>query len=96
MNIMLPIKINDNLSYITTAYKDIFTTVYLIKTEKGYMLFDSASFDCDIDNDIKPMLEKTNVSDEDLKYVFISHAHLDHMGGLKRFIQLVTISNFVR
>ncbi len=80
--------INDNLSYITASYKDIFTTVYLIKTNSGYMLFDSASFDCDVDNAIKPMLDEMNVSQKELKYVFISHAHLDHMGGLKRFLEL--------
>jgi len=85
---MIPIKINDNLAYITTGYKDIFTTVYLIRTANGYMLFDSASFDCDVDNDIKPMLEGMNVSESDLKYVFISHAHADHMGGLKRLLEL--------
>ena len=81
-------KINDNLYYVTTSYKDIFTTVYLIKTNDGYFLFDSASFDADIDNTVKPMLDDLGVSADKLKYVFISHAHLDHMGGLKRLLEL--------
>ena len=81
-------KISDNLYYVTTSYKDIFTTVYLIKTENGCMLFDSASFDFDIDNAIKPMLDDLGVLQEDLKYVFISHAHADHMGGLKRLLEV--------
>lgn len=85
---MTSVKINDNLSYVTTAYKDIYTTVYLIKTEKGYMLFDSASFDCDIDEKVKPMLDEMSVTNDNLKYVFISHAHTDHVGGLKRFLEL--------
>ncbi|MBO5879995.1 MAG: MBL fold metallo-hydrolase [Clostridia bacterium] len=81
-------KIGENIYYLKTSYKDIYTTVYLIKTDKGYMLFDSASFDCDIDNAIAPMLSDLGVSENELKYVFISHAHADHMGGLKRFLQL--------
>ena len=80
-------KLNDNLYYLTTKYKDIYTTVYLIKTDKGYMLFDVASFDCDIEDSILPMLADLNVTKEDLKYVFISHAHLDHCGGLKKFLE---------
>lgn len=79
--------INDNLSYVTTSYKDIYTTVYLIKTDKGYMLFDTASFDEDIDNTLIPYLNEAGVDKENLKYVFISHAHKDHMGGLERLLK---------
>ena len=81
-------KISNVLYYITTPYKDIYTTVYLIKTDEGCMLFDCASFDCDIENSIKPMLDKLNVTENDLKCVFISHAHLDHAGGLEKFLEL--------
>ena len=81
-------KINENLYYVMTAYKDIYTTVYLIRTEEGYLLFDCASFDCDADNAIAPMLEGVGVKPEELKLVFISHAHTDHIGGLKRFLEL--------
>ena len=80
-------KIKENLYYTTTSYKDIYTTVYLIKTDKGCMLFDSASFDCDIADSIKPMLDSLGVTNEDLKYVFISHAHLDHAGGLRKLLE---------
>ena len=61
--------INDNLSYVTTSYKDIYTTVYLIKTDKGYMLFDTASFDEDIDNTLIPYLNEAGVYKENLKYL---------------------------
>ena len=80
-------KITDNLYYITTSYKDIYTTVYLIKTDKGCMLFDAASFECDIVDSIKPMLDSLGITKEELRYVFISHAHLDHAGGLGKFLE---------
>lgn len=81
-------KISENLFYKRIEYKDIYTTVYLIKTEKGCMLFDCASFDYDIDDTVKPFLDTLGVTASDLKYVFISHNHKDHAGGLGRFLQL--------
>lgn len=80
--------INDEVIYVTTPYKDIYTTVFLIKTDKGYMIFDSASFDCDIDDTIKPLIEELKIDANELKYVFISHAHADHAGGLKRLLEV--------
>lgn len=79
------VKLNENVYCITTDYKDIFTSVYVIKTNDGVMLFDSASYDCDIDDTILPALKEIDV-ENDLKYVFISHAHSDHWGGLKRLM----------
>ncbi|MBQ8696922.1 MAG: MBL fold metallo-hydrolase [Clostridia bacterium] len=79
------VKENENIFRITTPYKDIFTTVYLIKTEKGALLFDCASYDSDIDNYIVPFLNELSVGE--VKYVFISHNHTDHSGGLKAFMK---------
>ena len=75
-------KISKNLYRITTPYKDIFTTVYLLIAEKGAILFDAASFDEDIDEVIAPALTELGVTPD---YVFISHNHRDHAGGLSRF-----------
>ena len=75
---------NENIFRITTPYKDIFTTVYLIKTKKGALLFDCASYGTDVDNYIIRFLNEIGVND--IKYVFISHNHTDHAGGLKAFM----------
>lgn len=80
-------RINEHIHYITTAYKDIFTTVYALKTEEGTVLFDAASYDSDIDERIVPFLEELGIGKEDLKYVFISHNHADHSGGLARLLE---------
>lgn len=76
------IAVNDNIHKITIPYKDIFTTVCTVRTDAGVMLFDSASYVGDADNYIVPMLEELEITAEDLKYVFISHDHLDHSGAL--------------
>lgn len=76
-------KMNENIHRITLPYKDIFTTVYTVKTDKGVLLFDAASYDTDLDEYIQPMLDALKITAEDLKYIFISHNHGDHSGGLR-------------
>lgn len=72
----------DHVFRMTIPYKDIFTTIYVIKTEQGTVMFDAASIDEDTPEYILPMLKELNVSPEELKYIFISHNHGDHAGGL--------------
>ena len=79
-------KINDHIYALCTPYKDIFTTVYFIKTEHGAILFDAASYDCDIEDAVIPALNELGIGEDDLKYVFISHFHADHAGGLGRLL----------
>ena len=59
------------------------------------MLFDAASFDGDLDV-LYPALCEMGVTSQNLKYVFISHNHTDHAGGLKNlltaFPELVIVS----
>lgn len=68
-------------------YKDIYTTVHIVKTPEGDLLFDTASYPEDMDNYIFPALEELGVTTESLKYVFISHNHRDHAGGLERLLE---------
>lgn len=80
-------KMSENIYRTTIPYKNIFTTVYLIKSESGAILFDAATTEYDVDNYIVPMLAELGVGNEDLKYVFISHAHGDHIGGLRPLLE---------
>jgi glyoxylase-like metal-dependent hydrolase (beta-lactamase superfamily II) len=89
-------RINENIYRSVIPYKNIFTTVYLIKHESGVILFDAATTEYDVENYIVPMLLENGVAKEELKYVFISHAHGDHIGGLRplleRFPKAVAVS----
>ena len=80
---MISTQINENIYRTVIPYKNIFTTVYLIKTEKGAILFDAATTEYDVENYIAPMLAERGVEKDEVKYVFISHAHGDHIGGLR-------------
>ncbi len=79
--------INDNIHRFTIPYKDIFTTVYTIKTDCGILLFDTGSYDEDIENYILPFLDELEITAEMLRYVFVSHNHKDHAGGLNKFMK---------
>lgn len=76
------VQINKHIHRTTIPYKDIFTTIYTIRTDEGVMLFDAASYDTDAQAYVLPFLQKVGVSAEELKYIFISHNHADHAGGL--------------
>jgi len=80
-------KMNEHIHRITLPYKDIFTTVYTVKTDKGVLLFDAGSYDTDLEEYIQPMLEELGITAEELKYIFISHNHSDHSGGLRPIIE---------
>ena len=80
-------KINEHIYALCIPYKDIFTTVYFIMTDSGVLLFDTASYDCDVEDAILPALRELGVGEDDLKYVFISHNHTDHAGGLGKLLE---------
>ena len=77
-------KINDNIYRLTIPFQDVFTSVFLVKSDEGAILFDTATYDEDVENEILPFLEEVGVIP---KYVFISHNHEDHSGGLKRLVK---------
>ena len=80
-------KLTDAIYRLVIPYKDIFTTVYTVKTDKGVLLFDAASTDSDVENYIIPMLDELRVTKDELKCVFISHDHKDHSGGIERLLR---------
>lgn len=79
-------EINRDICCVMTPYKGIFTTVFLIRTELGFLLFDAASYDSDIRDAVLPMLRDRGATAENLKYLFISHKHDDHAGGLEELL----------
>lgn len=75
-------KINEYIYRITIPYKDIYTTVLIIKTVEGVVLFDTATYEEDVTEAILPALQELAITKEEVKYIFISHNHGDHAGGL--------------
>ena len=74
-------KLTNDIFFFNVPYKDIFVGIYVIRTEKGTVLFDAAGCDEDVDNYIVPALKELNTVPT---HIFISHNHGDHSGGLSR------------
>jgi len=70
-----PFKVFDNLYYVGPGY----VSVWLLTTPEGNVLFDSAQepyVDFVIGN-----IRKVGVDPKTIKYIILSHGHLDHFGG---------------
>lgn len=78
-------KITDDIVRIKVPFADIYTTVCIVNAPCGVVLFDTATTARDVDGYIAPAFEKLNLKPD---YVFISHNHGDHSGGLPRVMEL--------
>lgn len=77
-----PIKVFDNLYYVGPG----FVSVWLIATPQGAILIDSAE-EPYVDH-VVDSIRKSGFQLSDIKYIVLSHGHLDHFGGLSRIQQL--------
>ena len=77
-----PFKVFDNLYLVGPCY----VSVWLLTTPQGDILFDSTQepfVDHVIDN-----IKKVGVNLRDIKYIILSHGHLDHVGGAAKIQEL--------
>lgn len=79
-------QITKHITRIRVPFFDIFTTVFLVKTDKGNLLFDTATYDTDITEIVFPALSATGVAPDSLTHIFISHPHRDHAGGISAIL----------
>lgn len=63
------------------AINGLFSSMYLLKSDVGYIAFD-AGFD---ENIIKRGLEYNNLTPSDIRFLFLTHTDTDHQGALKLF-----------
>ena len=77
-----PFKVFDNLYYVGPCY----VSVWLVTTPQGHILFDSAQ-EPFVDHVIAN-IKKVGINLRDIKYIILSHGHLDHVGGAARLQEL--------
>jgi metallo-beta-lactamase class B len=78
-----PFKVFDNLYHVGPGY----VSVWLLTTPQGHIVFDTAQ-EPFVDHVIAN-IQKVGVNLRDIKYILLSHGHLDHVGGAAR-LQEVT------
>lgn len=81
-------KIENNIFRLKVPFESFFTSVYFYICSEGVAIIDCATFTEDVDNYIVPALESLNVSEEDVKFILLSHNHGDHRGGLFRLAEV--------
>jgi metallo-beta-lactamase class B len=77
-----PFKVFDNLYYVGPCY----VSVWLVTTPQGHILFDSAQ-EPYVDHVIAN-IKAVGINLRDIKYIILSHGHLDHVGGAARLQEL--------
>ena len=89
-------KETDEIYRLKVPFDDLYTSVFLIKTQHGYLLLDSATTDIDVDDYITPALSELGVELKDIKTIVITHPHNDHAGGLSRLLYHLPHAEVVR
>lgn len=76
-----PIRAFDNLFYVGNR----FVGAWALKTSAGIILFDAMWSEKDAVTIIEPGLRSLALDPADIKYLVITHGHIDHSGGAKHF-----------
>lgn len=82
------IKEINNIYRLKVPFEDLYTSVFLIKTEQGNALIDCATYASDVDEYVIPALTEMGVQLTDVKYLILTHHHGDHAGGRDRILQI--------
>ncbi len=72
--------IEKGIHRLCIPFDNIYTTVFLLKSKNGTILFDTATTESDVNNYILPALKNENAVPD---IVICSHSHSDHAGGLE-------------
>jgi len=73
-----PAKVFDNLYFVGMTD----WSAWALTTSQGIIVID-AIFDYSVEDEVVNGLKKLGLNPADIKYVLISHAHTDHIGGAK-------------
>lgn len=74
--------ITDDIMRLKVPFENIYTAVFLIKTEHGAMLIDAAACERDVNDVILPALGEC-IDPGEIKYLLCTHLHGDHGGGIR-------------
>jgi len=81
------IKEREGIYRLRVQYTTVYTSIFLLETELGDLLVDTASYNEDIDSCLIPALSEMGKSLSELYAVVKTHDHFDHSGGLKRILE---------
>jgi metallo-beta-lactamase class B len=81
-----PVKVFDNLYYLGETFQTgVSPSAWALTTSDGIVLIDSL-YEDSVEDEIVGGLKKLGLNPADIKYVILTHAHGDHIGGA-RYLQ---------
>ena len=72
----------EHIYRLRIPFFSVYTSVFLVALEDGYILMDCATTREDVEEYILPALQKKGISPDEVRYLVVSHRHEDHAGGL--------------
>lgn len=78
--------ITNDIMRLKVPFEDIYTAVFVIRVQGGYILVDAATDQKDAEEIILPALAEANIPFDGIKYIFCTHLHGDHGGGIRHLL----------
>ena len=78
--------LTNDIMRLKVPFEDIYTSVFVIKVQGGYILVDAATDQKDAEEIILPALEAANIPFDEIRYIFCTHLHGDHGGGIRHLL----------
>ena len=72
---------------LKVPFEALYTSVFLIRTGKGDLLVDCATYASDVEEWIIPALKELGLCLRDVKHLILTHKHGDHIGGLSKILE---------
>ena len=78
----------DGLFRIKVPFESVYTSVFLLKRNEN-ILVDCATYESDVKNYILPALDYIGCDVGSISKLVLTHAHLDHSGGLEELLKYI-------
>ena len=88
-------RITDEISLIKVKFHSIHTSVFLVKLDTGYALFDAGTTESDVHETIMPAISMAGINPIEVRFLFISHTHSDHFGGAAALLSRLPAARLV-
>ncbi len=75
-------KVNDNIFKLEVPFSGIYTSVFFVKVDGGYVTVDTGSNANDVNNYVVPAMGELGITLDSIKGILLTHTHGDHAGGL--------------
>ena len=81
-------RFNDDIFKLKIPFLGIYTNVFFIKVEGGYVIVDTGTTADDVNNYVVSALGELGVSTDSVLGILLTHSHGDHAGGLSALASL--------